>query len=1216
LRQIQQRSYSFDRTARYCSKGGDSNMAIELRPLNRILRRALLITVFIVPYFTGQGVIARTTVQQSSQSLTVSQDVLDRLGIQRPQAADLTELSLQVAHQVEASGLPESAVASQQPEVGGLPNNLYQGVAQSAAIMTLLNSNTSSNYRDVMMMGDLDGREDLVADHAGKLADLSTSNLPAGWMLTRAAMSEHTSANGFSNSVYYYGDSLGNVYVGVDTNTGFSPAQVVTYTVLNLPTTLNAFGTLNSDDQIVITGLGVNPVADLTSFYNVNSDFSAFNGKIGEILYVAFWDTGGGLRLTGNNKLIQSGVLAFPIADGASPAYAPPGIQSHAGFPVTVGGSFGVAFSVYANLAGLAVDDNGDIYFQQVDLTDFTGANIVKITSVDKPGEGGFQDRSLATNGFATLTTLTPLNGIYGTPSGPAKQVSQVTNYSGTSPTFGNSVALAAGPNNILYAAVARSFESSDPAKIQNTEGLFTNPPDLGATPSMIISFSDTTGAFDLCTGVLSSTFQVTGTLPVADGFADMAQSGLALEAGVNNFRAFVLGDGPDVRGTLVGATLTNTLRMDFQVDATIFSGLSVDQESKVYLIAGGTPQGIGRDPSPLRSEILVFPDQQLFDRRADFVDLRGDVLPDPTTTSGNLGDGQSDRFDHLYYQAPLDQVSLTPIGLSGLSGGFLLYLNRPRNAAFIPTLPYGHPQGDDGANGPINFEDFDPSHQVAGGDDQYFPYRGDDNDSGGSPSLASPLNGGFEFVYRQYMTTTQTLVATAWNAFYLNSNGSLTFGQGDGGNIPTSSKFLTGLPRLAGAWTDLDPGSAWQYGNFNTFPVQALGFAAINHFIARWINTPSFGYESCNSSNSFSISLYDDGTGEDENANQPLNPANPIGNNAVPFDLNEGPTEPRFYSDGIGQFSAIAPRPDQSGNQCFTYGRMDLLGSKTAGDAVLVGVTPGLQPVTTTVGINLSAAALAGDAPFPSQLGIGMGDSIPASPYEWFTTGVRASFIVTNGITTTFAAQPAFDLRLEGNDATLSTPVNQPDPNRGQVCFHNLSSQAITFDALPDRGISDFPFSVSATASSGLPVTFTASGQCTATGTMGSTISGLGTGSCTVTAHQAGNTKFAPAPDVAQTFQISLTSQTITFHALPDRRISDFPFKVSATASSGLPVTFTASGQCKATGTTGSKITALGAGSCTVTAQQAGNSEFDPAPDVARKFQILYNVLLPEILK
>ena len=107
--------------------------------------------------------------------------------------------------------------------------------------------------------------------------------------------------------------------------------------------------------------------------------------------------------------------------------------------------------------------------------------------------------------------------------------------------------------------------------------------------------------------------------------------------------------------------------------------------------------------------------------------------------------------------------------------------------------------------------------------------------------------------------------------------------------------------------------------------------------------------------------------------AAQPLNPANPIGNNAVPFDLQEGPTDLRYFTDPNNLLSSARLRPDQSGNLCYTYGRMDLLGSKAGGDTVLVGVTPGHQPITTTEGINLSASALAGDAPFPAQLGIEM---------------------------------------------------------------------------------------------------------------------------------------------------------------------------------------------------------------------------------------------------
>jgi len=475
-----------------------------------------------------------------------------------------------------------------------------------------------------------------------------------------------------------------------------------------------------------------------------------------------------------------------------------------------------------------------------------------------------------------------------------------------------------------------------------------------------------------------------------------------------------------------------------------------------------------------------------------------------------------------LYFQAPLDQVSLTPIGLSGLARGFLLYLNRTRDAAFIPNLPNGKTQGDDQTSGPINFEDFDPGHQIAGGDDQYFPFRGDDNDGGGSPAIAGLLNGGFEFTFREYVTSTSTLQATAWNAFYLNSNGSLTFGGGDSTNGPTAAGFLSGLPRVAGAWVDLNPGS--QQGGFaNTFPVQALGFANINHFVTRWINVPTFGYEACNSSNSFTVGLHDDGTGVDENANQPLNPANPIGNNAVPFNLQEGPTDQLYFTDTINSLlGSYPPRPDHSGNLCVTYGRMDLLGSASASDQVLVGVTPGRQPITTTAGINLSAAALAGDVPFPQALGIAMGGAIPASPYELFTLGQPGSYTITGGITTTFPAKPVYDLRQEGNAAAASTPIGQPDPNRGQVCFHNLDSQAITFNPLADRVISALPITVTATSSSGLSVTFSASGgHCLAGGPSGAVITALSFGSCTVTAHQAGDAAVAAAPDVTRIFQI-----------------------------------------------------------------------------------------------
>jgi hypothetical protein len=77
---------------------------------------------------------------------------------------------------------------------------------------------------------------------------------------------------------------------------------------------------------------------------------------------------------------------------------------------------------------------------------------------------------------------------------------------------------------------------------------------------------------------------------------------------------------------------------------------------------------------------------------------------------------------------------------------------------------------------------------------------------------------------------------------------------------------------------------------------------------------------------------------------------------------------------------------------------------------------------------------------------------------------------------------------------------------------------------------------------------------------------------------------------------------QTITFGVLPDKWYGDQPFTISATASSNLPVSFSATGNCTLSG---SLVSLTGVGSCTITAWQPGNEEFNAAPSVSRTFAI-----------
>jgi hypothetical protein len=169
---------------------------------------------------------------------------------------------------------------------------------------------------------------------------------------------------------------------------------------------------------------------------------------------------------------------------------------------------------------------------------------------------------------------------------------------------------------------------------------------------------------------------------------------------------------------------------------------------------------------------------------------------------------------------------------------------------------------------------------------------------------------------------------------------------------------------------------------------------------------------------------------------------------------------------------------------------------------------------------------------------------------------------------------------------------------------FHTLTlaalrAQTISFDPIANRTWGAPGFVPSATASSGLPVSFSVSGACILINEVVYATSG---GSCTVTASQPGGLNFNPAPDLSRTFTIARVGQSITFPPLGTKRFGDPDFVVSAFSGSGLPVSFGASGSCSVNGVI---VHLTGSGSCTITASQAGDANWEPAPAVSQTFAI-----------
>jgi len=94
----------------------------------------------------------------------------------------------------------------------------------------------------------------------------------------------------------------------------------------------------------------------------------------------------------------------------------------------------------------------------------------------------------------------------------------------------------------------------------------------------------------------------------------------------------------------------------------------------------------------------------------------------------------------------------------------------------------------------------------------------------------------------------------------------------------------------------------------------------------------------------------------------------------------------------------------------------------------------------------------------------------------------------------------------------------------------------------------------------------------------------------------------------VAGTLTVNPAAQTITFAALPNKLDTDGTFTLTATASSGLPVTYTSSNPAVARIINGNQVEILKAGVINITASQAGNSDYQAATNVVQSFTVIEN--------
>jgi uncharacterized repeat protein (TIGR01451 family) len=175
--------------------------------------------------------------------------------------------------------------------------------------------------------------------------------------------------------------------------------------------------------------------------------------------------------------------------------------------------------------------------------------------------------------------------------------------------------------------------------------------------------------------------------------------------------------------------------------------------------------------------------------------------------------------------------------------------------------------------------------------------------------------------------------------------------------------------------------------------------------------------------------------------------------------------------------------------------------------------------------------------------------------------------------------------------------------------------NQSITFDAQAGQTYSpggSFAIDPPANASSGLAVSYGSSTTpvCTVSGT---TVSIVAAGTCTLTADQAGDVAWNPAPQATQSLAIAQAGQSLTFpaqtvasHWIDAGSSFDIaPLASSAEPNAGEPIVYSSLdvGVCTVSGTT---VTMVAVGACQIAADQAGNDNYTAAAQVSTQVMLV----------
>lgn len=234
--------------------------------------------------------------------------------------------------------------------------------------------------------------------------------------------------------------------------------------------------------------------------------------------------------------------------------------------------------------------------------------------------------------------------------------------------------------------------------------------------------------------------------------------------------------------------------------------------------------------------------------------------------------------------------------------------------------------------------------------------------------------------------------------------------------------------------------------------------------------------------------------------------------------------------------------------------------------------------------------------------------DDLDFDPGATVNSGLQITYTSSNANVATIVNNK---VHIVGAGSTIITASQEGDItyapiSKANILIVNKLQQSINFPAIAAKTYTDADFDPIATSSAGLAITYSSSNLNVVT-IVNNKVHIAGAGTVTITASQAGNATY-DATSSSVNLTVNKLPQNINFPQITLKNHTDADFDLNATASSGLPITYTSSNTAVATIVSG-KVHIVAGGAAIITASQAGNANIDAATAISQNLDVIFNI-------